>query len=61
MVRIFPAARSAGCRQEKSPGRVGDKAQTHNLTIGAIFIDIAILIVKGSYKEGSEKSRQRKD
>ena len=27
LVRIFPAARSAGCRQEKSPGRVGGKAR----------------------------------
>ena len=25
LVRIFPAARSAGCRQEKSPGRVGER------------------------------------
>ena len=27
LVRIFPAARSAGCRQEKSPGRVGGRAR----------------------------------
>ena len=27
LVRIFPAARSAGCRQEKSPGRVGGRTR----------------------------------
>ena len=27
LVRIFPAARSAGCRQEKSPGRVGERTR----------------------------------
>ena len=27
LVRIFPAARSAGCRQEKSHGRVGGRTR----------------------------------
>ena len=29
LVRIFPATRSAGCRQEKSHGRVGGSVEEH--------------------------------
>ena len=32
LVRIFPAARSAGCRQEKSPGRVGERKQKKHIS-----------------------------
>ena len=37
LVRIFPAARSAGCRQEKSRGRVGGRTQKQLCASGEIL------------------------